>query len=153
MQGRILRRQEVEIDIMHRELSLLDRIEQEVVPGSYTTQFDQDAQLRNVISNVQRMLNVREGSVMALPNYGMPDFNDIVKEFPDAISRIQFAISRFIDAYEPRLHAVQVHYVHDSDQPLLLKFVISGEIRINDRVSKVSFDTVLTGAGQATVRV
>ncbi|OUR86626.1 hypothetical protein A9Q81_28290 [Gammaproteobacteria bacterium 42_54_T18] len=138
---------------MHRELSLLDRIEREIVPGSYTTQFDQTEQLQNVIDNIQRMLNIREGSVLALPDYGMPDFNDVVKEFPDAIHRIQQAISQFVDTYEPRLHAVQVHYVHDEDQPLLLKFVISGELKANGRVSKVSFDTVLTGSGQATVRV
>ncbi|PCJ34476.1 MAG: type VI secretion system baseplate subunit TssE [Moraxellaceae bacterium] len=138
---------------MHRELSLLDRIEQEIVPGSYTTQFDQDLQLQNVIDNVQRMLNVREGSVLALPDYGMPDFNDVVKEFPDAINRIQQAITRFIETYEPRLQSVYVHYVHDVDQPLLLRFVITGDLRSNGRVSKVTFDTVLTGAGQATVRV
>ena len=138
---------------MHRELSLLDRIEREIVPGSYTTQFDKDAQLQNVIDNVQRMLNVREGSVLALPDYGMPDFNDVVKEFPDAISRIQQVISQFVECYEPRLQGVQVHYIHDPEQPLLLTFVISGELKANGRVSKVSFDTVLTGSGQATVRV
>lgn len=138
---------------MHRELCLLDRIDQEIVPGNYTTQFDQNAQLQNVIDNVQRMLNVREGSVLALPDYGMPDINDVVKEFPDAISRIQQVISQFVERYEPRLQRVQVHYVHDPEQPLLLKFVLSGELKANGRVSKVSFDTVLTGSGQATVRV
>jgi len=138
---------------MHRELSLLDRIEREIVPGSYTTQFDQDAQLQNVIDNIQRMLNVMEGSVLALPDYGMPDFNDVVKEFPDAIHQIQQIISQFVQTYEPRLQRVKASYVHDPEQPLLLKFVISGELKANGRVSKVSFDTVLTGSGQATVRV
>ena len=138
---------------MHRELSLLDRIEKEVVPGGYTTQFNQTVQLQNVMDNVQRMLNVREGSVMALPDYGMPDFNDIVKEFPDAINRIQQIISQFVEKYEPRLQGVQAMYVHDEDQPLMLRFLISGDLKSHGRVSKVSFDTVLTGAGQATVRI
>ena len=137
---------------MHRELSLLDRIEQEITPGSYTTQFNQTTQLQNVIDNIQRMLNIREGSVLALPDYGMPDFNDVVKEFPDAISRMQLVIGRFIETYEPRLQDLEVKYAHDDNQPLLLKFIVSGKLRANNKVSKVTFDTVLTGAGQATVR-
>ena len=138
---------------MARELSLLDRIESEVAPSNYSTQFDQTAQLNNVISNIQKMLNVRQGSVMALPDYGMLDFNDVVKEFPDAVSRIRNAIRDFIEAYEPRLQQVYVQYLHDDEQPLLLTFTIKGVLKHKDRVSKVSFDTVLTGSGQATVKV
>ena len=137
---------------MKREQSLLCRIENADATGHYTTKVSVDRMLDNISQNVQDMLNVRLGSVKALDDYGMPDFNDVVKEFPDAITRIRAAIKTFINKYEPRLSNVVVSHIHDPQQPLLLKFSISGNIKLNNEAPKVSFNTVLTGAGQATVK-
>ena len=138
---------------MHSERSLLDRLDHAVPPSSYTTRFDWNAMQDSVIGNVQNMLNVRLGSVKALEDYGMPDFNDVVNQFPDAISRIRHAIRDFLEAYEPRLTQVYVSYLPDPEQPLLMKFAVEATLRHRDQSSKVTFDTVLTGNGQATVRV
>lgn len=138
---------------MRRERSLLDRLDHEVPPASYTTRFDWHAMLDSVINNVQNMLNVRQGSVKGREDYGMPDFNDVVNQFPDAISRIRYAIRDFLETYEPRLMNIQVHYLPDPDQPLLMKFAVEATLRHQDQINRVSFDTVLTGNGQATVRV
>lgn len=137
---------------MKRERSLLSRIDSADTIGRYTTKVSVDEMLDNISDNVQHMLNVRLGSVKALDDYGMPDFNDVVKEFPDAITRIRSVIKSFLDKYEPRLSNVVVTHIHDPHQPLLLKFSIAGNIKVNNKASKVSFNTVLTGAGQATVK-
>ena len=138
---------------MRNECSLLDRLDHDVKPASYSTQFDWSTMLGSVITNVQNMLNTRLGSVKGLEEYGMPDFNDVVNQFPDAISRICYAIRDFLERYEPRLQQVYVYYLPDPDQPLLLKFAVEASLRHRGQTSKVAFDTVLTGAGQATVRV
>lgn len=143
---------------MRNERSLLDRMDHQVAPASYSTRFDWNAMLDNVLSNVQNMLNVRLGSVKALEQYGMPDFNDVVNQFPDAVLHIRRAIREFLHAYEPRLENIHVHYLPDPEQPLTMKFSIEATLRnrdpgLRDQTSKVTFDTVLTGAGQATVRV
>lgn len=138
---------------MKREQSLLTRLETGRNASYYTTELDVERLLGNVSHNVQDMLNVRLGSVMALDDFGMPDFNDVVKEFPDAITRIRNAIKQFIAKYEPRLSQVHVQHIHDPDQPLLLKFSISGRLAYCDDAQRVSFNTVLTGSGQATVKV
>lgn len=138
---------------MRKEHSLLDRLDNEVLPASYTTRFDWNAFLESVTLNIQNMLNVRLGSVKALQEFGMPDFNDVVNQFPDAIQYIRSSIQQFVEKYEPRLESVNVYYVPDPDQPLLMKYAIEGRLRYRDQVSRVAFDTVLTGSGQATVRV
>ena len=138
---------------MRNERSLLDRLDHDRPAASYTTKFDWNAMLDSVIGNVQNMLNTRLGSVKGLEEYGMPDFNDVVNQFPDAISRIRFAIRDFLETYEPRLHQVYVHYLPDPDQPLLMKFAVEATLRHQNQQSKVTFDTVLTGSGQATVQV
>ena len=138
---------------MKREKSLMLRLEDPGAAGQYTTETDIDSLMANISQHVQDMLNVRLGSVMAAEDFGMPDFNDVVKEFPDAITRIRNAIRRFIAKYEPRLEHVYVQHLHDPEQPLLLKFSISGNLRASLSDKTVSFTTVLTGSGQATVNV
>lgn len=138
---------------MRRERSLLTRLDKQQPQERYTTDIEWDRVISDISLHIQDMLNVRLGCVTALDDYGMPDFNDVVKEFPDAINRIRYAIIDFIQAYEPRLKGVSVTHEHDPFQPLLLKFAISGEVRIQDQRERVNFSTVLTGSGQATVRV
>ena len=76
-----------------------------------------------------------------------------MNQFPDAISRISYTIRDFLECYEPRLQQVYVHYLPDPDQPLFLRFSVEASLKHRGKTSKVAFDTVLTGAGQATVRV
>ena len=138
---------------MRQENSLLERLDNDLLPTQYSTQFDWKALTQSVTNNLQDILNVRLGSVKALDNFGMPDFNDVVNEFPDAISRIRMAIQHFVEDYEPRLVSVNVLYVADPDQPLVMKYAIEGLLIYAGESSRVSFDTVLTGSGQATVRI
>ncbi len=138
---------------MRREYSLLDRLDNEVLPTQYSTKFDWRVLMDSVTSNIQEILNVRIGSVKALDDFGMPDFNDVVTQFPDAVSQIRNSIQHFVEDYEPRLASVNVYYVPDPDQPLVMKYAIEGLLVHKGETSRVSFDTVLTGSGQATVRV
>jgi type VI secretion system protein len=138
---------------MRNEFSLLDRLDNDVTNGGYSTTFNWNAFLESVTINVQNMLNVREGSVKALPDFGMPDFNDIVAQFPDAVTHIRFAIQNFLETYEPRLEGVSVYYIPDTENPLTMKYAIEATLRHGEQRSRVAFDTVLTGTGQATVRL
>lgn len=138
---------------MMNEQSLLSRLDAGKKSNQYTVVADPTRLIDNICRNLQDMLNVRIGSVLALDEFGMPDFNDVVKEFPDAITRIRNAIQHFISCFEPRLRQVRVKHIHDPEQPLLLKFAICAEVKAAIVTDPISFTTVLTGAGQATVKV
>ena len=140
---------------MPNEYSLFQRFGNEGQPV-HSTDSNQQALMESIKVNLQQMLNVREGSVSALPDYGMPDFNDLVYEFPDAIYQLQVAIKMFLLKYEPRLDDVVVRYVPDSSQPLQLKYRISIHINANRQVGgslndTFEFETVITGSGQAFI--
>jgi type VI secretion system protein len=140
---------------MLNESSLFQRLEKSC-EAVYSIGSNQQALMQSVKVNLQQMLNVREGSVSALPDYGMPDFNDLVYEFPDAIYQLQVAIKRFLLKYEPRLDDVLVNYVPDSSQPLQLKYRVSVQIHQNRQAEDpqndtFEFETVITGSGQAFI--
>ncbi len=138
---------------MRNELSLLDRMDNASESSSYSLEVNWAKRLDNVSKNLQAMLNVRKGSVKALPDYGMPDFNDVVEQFPDAIDYVKQEIATFIRRYEPRLSQLSITYLADPLDPLKLKYVIEGYLTYKTKRSKVSFDTILTGSGQVTIRV
>ncbi len=136
---------------MERSCSLLERLSSSTL-SRYETVTTQGAQLESLKANLQEMLNVREGSVAALPDYGMPDFNDLVFEFPDAIYQLQVAIRRFLLKYEPRLKEVSVSYLPDRSQPLQLRYRIGVTIHSTESaMESYMFDTVITGSGQAFI--
>ena len=137
---------------MMKELSLFERLEKKRA-SVYSTNIDHHSLVESVKSNLQQMLNVREGSVSSLPDYGMPDFNDLIYEFPDAIYQLQVAIRRFLLRYEPRIEDVLVSYVPDSTQPLQLRYRVDVSLKYAPMdVSAFQFETVITGSGQAFVK-
>ncbi len=135
-----------------KERSLLERLEQRRA-SAYSMDIDHQSMIESVISNLQQMLNVREGSVYSLPGYGMPDFNDLVYEFPDAIYQLQLAIRQFLLRYEPRIENVLVSYVPDNSQPLQLRYKVDVSLKYAPmNTGAFQFETVITGSGQAFVK-
>ena len=99
---------------------------------------DASALLEDVLGHLRELFNVRQGSVPIRPDYGMPDFNDVVHEFPDAIDVLRAEITRQITKFEPRLKDVAVRHVPAANRPLGLVF-------------RVTATLAAEGAGQVTV--
>ena len=108
--------------------------------------------VESVLLHLQKMLNTRQGSSSAIPDYGSPDFNDLLLQFPSAIPEIRKQLKTAIDRYEPRLSGTQVRHVPDADHPLTLRFDISGHMQMGEERIKIGFETVLDDAGLIRVR-
>jgi type VI secretion system protein len=134
------------------ERTLWERLAQAPTEPERTLHIQTDQAVDSVLGHLRRMFNVRQGSVPAAPTYGLPDFNDLVFQFPDAIVQIQRAIRICIEQYEPRLHNVRVHYVEDKDDPLHLRFEIRAELVVETERAPVYFETALDASGRASVR-
>jgi type VI secretion system protein len=82
----------------------------------------------------------------------MPDFNDLVVQFPEAILEIQRAIKLSIEQYEPRLKNVRIKHVPDDDNPLNLRFEITAQLVTSEGKTALWFETFLDTAGQISIR-
>ncbi len=132
---------------MFREGSLFERL-MRPDPGQRTMQEDTNALMRSILHNLQQILNTRQGSAAAQMELGILTPTEIAYNFPDSITQVQRAIRECIEKYEPRLTAVEVSYIEDSDDPLSLRFQITGKLATSKYQTMMSFDTVVDSAGQ-----
>ncbi|WP_415754114.1 type VI secretion system baseplate subunit TssE [Pseudomonas leptonychotis] len=109
------------------------------------------AAMASVATHLAKMLSTRAGSVQTLPDYGLPDLNDMRLSLHDSLQQARIAIERFIEAYEPRLSEVRVISLPRDNNPLSLAFAIEGQLEIDGFKRQVSFSARLDGSGQVKV--
>jgi type VI secretion system protein len=134
------------------ERSLLERIDNPDNREARTLSVDIDKVTESIIIHLKNMFNVRQGSVMTLDDYGMPDFNDIIAEFPNAIKVVRGVIKDSIRKYEPRLSRVVVSHIDDPNRPLELLFSVKAELQLEDGNVPFVFETVVGDSGSVKVR-
>ncbi|SFQ87092.1 type VI secretion system protein [Halopseudomonas formosensis] len=130
--------------------SLFERLAGEV--GAREGLATADAVAASVSRHLTRMLSTRAGSVQTLPDYGLPDLNDMRLSVHDALQQARSAIERFIADYEPRLQQVRVTALPRHHDPLHLAFAIEAVMDGEGERRKVSFAASLDGSGRVRVR-
>ncbi len=130
--------------------TLLERIDAPETGGRRIAH-DVDEATRSVAEHLTRMFNVRQGSVAVAPDYGMPDFNDLLTRFPDALNVIRKSIQTSVDKYEPRLSRVTVRAIANDDDPYDLRFKIAGRLALGDDERSVSFEALVGPSGRVKV--
>jgi type VI secretion system protein len=134
------------------ERSLLERIDHPEVESIRQLTPDTDELSRSILRNLQNMFNTRQGSVLTVAEYGSPDFNDLVDQFPDAIMEIRKSILYNVKEYEPRLKNIRVRHIPDEENPLDLKFEISGQLNLGKSRTSVAFTTIMGDSGRIRIR-
>lgn len=80
----------------------------------------------SIVEHLRVLLNARRGNSLSAPDFGIPDFSDLVHNFPGAVQVLQRAIRETILAFEPRIKQVTVRHV-PSEDPLTLRYEITGQ--------------------------
>lgn len=134
------------------EYSLLERIERGSAKEDYKLDLNEGQLVDSVLDHLRKILNVRQGSVESLPDYGLPDINGLAAKFPNALYELKLEIKSCIDKYEPRLSNVRVEPVQDEDNPLYFKFEITASLQVGPSGNSIWFETTLDPSGKATIR-
>lgn len=136
---------------MAQERTLLERIDNPQ-QGGYRLTADPHRTVESVLEHLRKMLNVRQGSVCTLPDYGIPDLNSLFMQYPDAVLALRRIIRESLEKYEPRLRRVNVRYIPDEDDPLILRFEITARLAMDEKDSPIRFETVVGDNGEVRVR-
>ena len=97
--------------------SLFERLTQ----GEKGKALSEDESIR---MHLVRLLTTRQGAVQALPEYGLPDLNDLTLSRGELITHSCAEVKRCIDMYEPRLEDVEVTPFNLEDGHFTMAFQI-----------------------------
>ena len=98
----------------------------------------------SITQNLDKVLNHQQGSALAAPDLGLPDFNST--RFGDGLQNI-YGMARVIEQcitkYEPRARDVRAEYMKDEKNPLQLLFKISMSVKKGKDFIPLVFETVM----------
>jgi len=135
--------------------NLLERLNAPSASLSNERQLQPDVQVtvEAVSRHLQDLFNTRRGSALTRRDYGLPDFNDLVFGTKKSVeTELGNVIRETIQAFEPRLTAVRVRHIPDDDDPLSLRYEISGRLLLGADRAPVAFETIMTESGRIRVR-
>jgi len=134
-----------------QDMRLLERLAESDQYSGYSSSINTEHLSRSVLNHLALLLNTRRGSSPLSPDYGLPDFNDMVTRFPDAIVELKREIKKTVELFEPRLTRVRVSHVQDDDNPLSLRYEISAQLVMPGSKSSIWFETTLDDSGKVKV--
>lgn len=137
---------------MPRELTVLERLRRGDAGRATSSVEDVDLLIRSIEANLTRLLNAREGSSLARPDYGMPAPSEIVHAFPRAITRVQTHVKDLLVQFEPRLSDVEVTHLEDAQSKLSLNFQIQARLSTSPSAMWVSYVLRFDPSGRVTLR-
>jgi type VI secretion system protein len=135
-----------------REQRLLERICSWEKEPDRRSREDSGRIIDSVMEHLQRILNTRMGSVQIADDFGLPDFTDLIDNYPESIRDLERSIRRMVQKYEPRLSSIQVNFIPQEDEKLSLDFQITAEIRAGDEKLPVRFDSQMESSGKVNVK-
>jgi|SRR5215475_11323131 len=108
-----------------------------------------EQQLHSVLGNLRRLFNARRGSLIHVPEYGLPDLSDVSPSSPEKIESLRVAIREAVERFEPRLQKVRVTREGGRVDSSHLVFLLSAQMGPNARVR---FQTTIRSSEPVEIR-
>ena len=100
----------------------------------------EEADLQNILENLNNVLNTKKGYGSFLEGYGIRDMNEYSSR-EHLSAAIMDEVTLNIDQYEPRLQLVSIS-VEDTDDPFRIAFKIECRVRETAQALFMEFDSV-----------
>lgn len=109
----------------------------------------ESALMMDVCQQLQCLFNCRQGSLVHMPEYGLPDFQAFNQLLPDPLFAFVEAVLRAIKQFEPRLHQVNVECDQQSVGAQFFKLIVSGCLAFH---KPIAFIALMQSDGVITVQ-
>jgi len=135
-----------------REQRLLERIRLWEKEPDRRSREDTGRIIDSVLMHLQRILNTKVGSVQIAEDFGLPDFTDLIDNYPESIRDLERSIRKMVLKYEPRLSSIRVEFVPQEEAKLSLDFQITAELVTEDERVPVVFESQMESSGKMKVK-
>jgi type VI secretion system protein len=129
-----------------REERLLERIKAWEKKPERRSKEDPRRTKYSIKEHLERILNTKTGNVPIADDYGVPDFTDLLRTYPDSVRDFERSIKHTIQKYEPRLKVVRLNLLPPDENLLSLRFKIVAKLVSTQE--NLSIETVLDSDGK-----
>ena len=105
---------------------------------------------QSIVDHLTRLLNARQGALVHLPDYGLPDITAMYMGLPYSVKDITEMIRQAILKYEPRLNQVRVECKKIDTREFVLQMVITARLVTG---KNIALDTFFMSSGNAEVKL
>ncbi|WP_459199808.1 type VI secretion system baseplate subunit TssE [Pseudomonas tremae] len=112
---------------------------------------DEGRLMASIASHLSKLLGTRAGNVKMLPDYGLPDLNNMSVSLYDSLRQSREAIENVIWAYEPRLSDIYVLPEENKGSVLRRQFFVNACVEVDGIKKPVRFFTTISGDGNVSV--
>lgn len=103
---------------------------------------------QSILNHIQLLLNVRQGSLMHMPDYGLPEYH-IDQGFSENNKSFASALKEVIERYEPRVRSLVVEEINRDQGDCVLQLTLKASLA---NVNDMRFDALLLTGGGVLVR-
>ncbi|UCH23937.1 MAG: type VI secretion system baseplate subunit TssE [Deltaproteobacteria bacterium] len=135
-----------------REERLLERIRSWEKAPDRRTREDPAKIVDSVLGHLRRILNTRRGNVPISEDYGIPDFTDFLRSYPESVRDIERTIRQIIQDYEPRLTSIRVSFIPQEEDLFSVNFHISARLATEDDRVPVVFESYVGSDGRVNIK-
>lgn len=124
--------------------SLFQRLDPDLPPRRVRTrQGLASERILAIKSNLEQLLNARQGSSQSCPGLGLPDMNDAAAGQLELRNQICQNIREMIALYEPRVRVLDVRMLDAAEQPRGLCFRLHCQIPLAEASEQVEIDLLV----------
>ncbi|AJI53609.1 MULTISPECIES: type VI secretion system baseplate subunit TssE [Francisella] len=109
--------------------------------------------LSQISTNLELLLNTKQGATLIDLEYGIPDFNGITHNIYQELSALEKEIIRIVNKYEKRMQVKSIKTTIDSKKnPGQILFILEGYVLYQNKKHYIEYQTVMTDTGRVMVR-
>lgn len=133
------------------EERLLKRILSWELDPQRRTGEDSGRVMDSVREHLQKILNTKQGNVPIGEDYGLPDFFELFRDYPDSLRDYERSIRLTVQKYEPRLKSVRVKLIPNDEDPMTLRFQVSARLVTREQRVPVVLESTVGQDGKVLI--
>ena len=109
---------------------------EKLTSACYLSASDDESRLKcSICAHIEHLLNARNGCLSHVPDYGVPDIQQVYRAAPSAIARFLKDLVCVIEKYEPRLNHIAIVSTSMHQDDFILLVQIRGQTYQNQQIA------------------
>ena len=105
----------------------------------------------SIRNSLKVLLNTKRGTLLHLPDYGLPEISSVQENLPDSLELLRSNIAASVQKYEPRLTNIKVTLTRKDDKVFRATYMVTAKVVSKYEEIPVIFKTEIKSDGKIEI--